>query len=51
MKHKEEGYRLFPDDHVRVVGFPPGFADSHHLIYQEVSTEDMILVQLIICSS
>ena len=30
MKHKEEGYRLFPDDHVWMVGFPPGFATDSH---------------------
>ena len=33
MRHKEEGYRLFHDDHVRMVGFPPGFTtDRHSLI-------------------
>ena len=26
MKHKEEGYHLFPDDHVRMVEFLPGFS-------------------------
>ena len=36
MKHKEGGYLLFPDDHVQMVGFPPGFAtDRHHHLYQE----------------
>ena len=36
MKHKEEGYCLFCDDHVRMVGFPPGFAtDSHCLIFED----------------
>ena len=33
MKHKEEGYRLFPDDHVRMVGFPPGFATDSHCLF------------------
>ena len=26
MKHREEGNRLFCDDHVQMAGFPPGFA-------------------------
>ena len=34
MKHKEEGYHLFPDDHVRMVGFPPGFATDSHCLFQ-----------------
>ena len=29
-KHKEEGYCLFPDGHVQMVGFPPGFATDNH---------------------
>ena len=34
MKHKEEGYCLFSDDHVWVVGFQPSFAiDIHCLFY------------------
>ena len=34
MKCKEEGYRLFRDDHVWMVGFRPGFAtDSHCLLH------------------
>ena len=36
MKHKEEGYHFFPDDHVWMVGFPP---DRHNHIHQEVSTD------------
>ena len=34
MKHKKEGYRLFPDDHVRMVGFPPGFAADSHCLFR-----------------
>ena len=33
MKHKEEGYRLFLDDHVWMVGFPPGFATDSHCLF------------------
>ena len=36
MKHKEEGYRLLPDDHVQMVGFPPGlpgFATDSHCLF------------------
>ena len=36
MKHKEEGYRLFPDDHVRMVGFPPGFAIDIHCLFHGI---------------
>ena len=32
MKHKEEGYCLFPNDHVWMVGFPPGFATDIHCL-------------------
>ena len=33
LKHEEEGYRLFPDDHVQMVGFPPGFATDSHCLF------------------
>ena len=33
MKHKEGGYHLFPDDHVRLVGFLPGFATDSPCIF------------------
>ena len=36
MKHKEEGYHLFCDDHVRMVGFPPGFATDSHCLFHGV---------------
>ena len=36
MKHKEEGYRLFPDDHVRMVGFPPSFATDSHCLFRGI---------------
>ena len=36
MKHKEEGYRLFPDDHVWMVGFPPGFAIDIHCLFHGI---------------
>ena len=34
MKDKEKGYRLFRDDHVRMVGFPPGFAIDSHCLFR-----------------
>ena len=36
MKHKEEGYRLFHDDHVRMVGFQPGFATDSHCLFRSI---------------
>ena len=36
MKHKEEGYCLFPDDHVRMVGVPPGFAADSHCLFRGI---------------
>ena len=36
MKHKEEGYRLFRDDHVRMVGFPPDFATDSHCLFRDM---------------
>ena len=33
MKHKEKGYRLFPDDHVSMVGFTPDFATDSHCLF------------------
>ena len=35
MKHRE-GYRLFPDDHVRMVGFQPGFATESHCLFRGI---------------
>ena len=36
MKHKEEGYHLFPDDHVQMIGFPPGFATDSHCLFRGI---------------
>ena len=36
MKHKEEGYRLFPADHVRMVGFPPGFSINCRCLFHGI---------------
>ena len=36
IKHKEEGYLLFPDDHVRMVGFSPGFAIDSHCVFHGI---------------
>ena len=36
MKHKEEGYNLFPDDHVRMVVFPPGFATDSNCLFRGI---------------
>ena len=34
MKHKEQGYRLFRDDHVKQVRFHPGSLSDNHCIFQ-----------------
>ena len=45
VKHKEEGYHVFPDD--RMVRFPPGFAtDSHCLFYDIVKPSFKTVVAL-----
>ena len=36
MEHKEKGYQLFPDDHVQMVGFPPGFATDSHCLFRGI---------------
>ena len=36
IKHKEEGYCLFHDDHIRMVGFPPGFATDRQCFFHGV---------------
>ena len=36
MKHKEEGYCLFPDDHVHMVVFPPDFATDNHSLFRGI---------------
>ena len=36
IKHNEEGYRLFHDDHVGMVEFPPGFATDRQCFFRGV---------------
>ena len=36
MKHKEEEYHLFPDVHVHMVGFPPGFSTDNHSLFRGI---------------
>ena len=36
MKHKEEGYLLFPDNQVWMVGFPPGFTIDSHCLFRGI---------------
>ena len=36
MKHKDEGYHRFCNDHVRMVGFPPGFATDSHCLFRGI---------------
>ena len=36
MKHKEEGYHLFHDDNVWMVGNPPGFATDSHCLFHGI---------------
>ena len=36
MKHKEEGYYMFCDDHVRMVQFRPGFATDSHCFFHSI---------------
>ena len=33
MKHKEQGYRLFRDDHVKMVRFHPGDSSANQCIF------------------
>ena len=36
MKHKEDGHRLFPDDHVRMDEFQTGFAKDSHCLFHGI---------------
>ena len=36
MKHEQEGYCLFSDDHVRMVGFPPDFATDSYCLFRGI---------------